>query len=338
MRCNLYFQTLDDKSQCIGVYSGGKLHYDEVPSGISKTWKYAPFLCDRGDIEYANLYCHGSSLMEVCPEDLKLRLEKILDKLRAFLTAFKEAKVSLHDNCFYDLAPERFLLEYCEIKNQITKHVLQNFVRPKNYRFLLSLSKTVEDIKQYKLNVSPGRIKLDSDRSRSFYKKISTTAPYISYDIFGSKTGRLTTRKNSFPILTLDKNYRQVLSPNNDYFVELDFNSAEIRTFLALQGVEQPKEDIHAHIAEKKHALNYLIQSTTSDLFLKRMIDIWERLAGRRSHVAFSVHDSLVIDYCYEDKDLLKEIVSSFASTELGVFKVNVRIGKDYGKMWTREV
>ena len=398
MRHNLYFQTLDDKSQCIGVYSGGKLYYDEIPSGISKTWKYAPFLYDRGDIEYANLYCYGSPLMEVCPEELKPRLEKILDKLRAFLTAFKEAKVSLHDNCFYDMVPERFLLEYCEIKNQITKHVLQNFVRPKNYRFLLSLSKVIEDIKHYKLKVSPSRIRLDSDRARTFYKKINNTAPYINYDIFGSKTGRLTTKKNSFPILTLDKNYRPILSPNNDYFVELDFNSAEIRTFLALQGVKQPEEDIHAFIAEnvfngqfsreetkkkvfawfynpeakneeldklfnkqavlkkywdgthvntfydrrieadKKHALNYLIQSTTSDLFLKRMIDIWEKLEGRRSHVAFSVHDSLVIDYHFEDKDLLKEIVSSFASTELGVFKVNVRIGKDYGKMWTREI
>tara|TARA_Y100001973_G_C5190124_1_gene330450 strand:+ start:344 stop:1516 length:1173 start_codon:yes stop_codon:yes gene_type:complete len=389
---------LDDKSECVGVYAHNKLHYDHFPEDVSKTWKYTSLLHDKKDIEYASLYCGGKTLMEVCPEDLKSRLEKILDKLRAFLTAFKVSKISLYDNCFYSLVPERFLLEYCEIKNQITKHVLQNFSRPKNYRFLLSLSKAVEDIRYRSLNVSPQNIKLDSDRSRAFYKKISNTSPYINYDIYGSKTGRLTTRKNSFPILTLDKNYRSILSPKNDYFVELDFNSAEIRTFLALQGVKQPKEDIHAFIAEnvfkgqlsrdetkkkffawfynpeaknkqlekmfnkqgvlnkywngthvdthygrcieadQKHALNYLIQSTTSDLFLRRMIDVWERLESRRSHIAFSVHDSLVIDYHYEDRDILREIINIFGDTELGIFKVNMRVGENYGKMWTREI
>ena len=389
---------LDDKSECVGVYAHNKLHYDHFPEGGSKTWKYASLLQDKTDIEYANLYCGGMTLMEVCPEDLKPRLEKILDKLKAFLTSFKLSKISLYDNCFYSLVPERFLLEYCEIKNQITKHVLQNFSRPKNYRFLLSLSKVVEDIRYNRLDVKPNNIKLDNDRARSFYKKISNTSPYINYDIYGSRTGRLTTRKNSFPILTLDKNYRSILTPKNDYFVELDFNSAEIRTFLALQGVKQPKEDIHAFIAknvfkgqlsrdetkkkffawfynpeakndqlekmfnkrevlanywngthvntfydrhieaDEKHALNYLIQSTTSDLFLRRMIAVWERLESRRSHVAFSVHDSLVMDYHYEDRDILKEIIEMFGNTELGNFKVNMSVGKSYGEMIAREI
>ena len=90
--------------------------------------------------------------------------------------------------------------------------------------------------------------------------------------------------------------------------------------------------------ADQKHALNYLIQSTTSDLFLRRMIDVWERLESRRSHIAFSVHDSLVIDYHYEDRDILREIINIFGDTELGIFKVNMRVGENYGKMWTREI
>ena len=76
---------------------------------------------------------------------------------------------------------------------------------------------------------------------RNFLKKIKKTEPYIKYNIFGTKTGRLTTKPNSFPILTLKKEYRSILKPNNDLFVELDYNAAELRVLLTLMNVEQPK-------------------------------------------------------------------------------------------------
>ena len=389
----LYFQIIDDKTECIGIYANEKIYYDEVPSSIAATWKYAPILRDRNDIKYASLYCGDHDLTRSCPEHLEKRLSNILDRFRAYLTSFKEAKISLYDNCFYDLVPERFVLEYCDVKNEITKHILENNDKPKNYNFLVSLSKVLEDIKYLPLNLDFADFNFGSTRDRMFHKKIKQKGPNIVYDLFGSKTGRLTTKKNSFPILTMDKKYRSIIKPKNDCFLELDFNSAEIRTFLALQGLEQPKQDIHAWTgknvfkgqltrdevkkkffawlynpeakndklesifdknkilekywngynvetpydrkmeAGKKHALNYLIQSTTSDLFLRRMIDVWHLLKNRTSHVSFCIHDSLVIDFSVEDRSLLQEIVDKFSNTELGFFKINLSAGKNYGEM-----
>ena len=57
--------------------------------------------------------------------------------------------------------------------------------------------------------------------------------------------------------------------------------------------------------ADESKAVNYLIQSTTSDLLLKSAIEISKKLKHKKSYVAFCIHDSLVIDFCKEDKHLI---------------------------------
>lgn len=391
-RLKLLFQTLDDKKECVAFYIEDRLT-KEKPANLTKTWNYTNFLQNE-DIEYASLYCHGQSLEEVCPEHLKAEWRRISSKLKAFLISIREAKINLNDLCFYDLVPQRFLFEFCDLKNKISENVFETYRRPKNYDFLSDLLKVTEEIRFQKLNIDITAMngELATFRGRQFFKKISKTEPCIKYDIFGSKTGRLTTKKNSFPILNLDKNYRKILKPNNDWLVELDFNAAELRTLLALCGQQQPEEDIHEYNAkniygnltreeakkrifawlynpestdrvsngvydreevikkyfngsqvttffdrtipsDKHHALNYIIQSTTSDLFLHKMIDLWKFLKHKKSFVAFSVHDSLVIDMASDERDLINQIVKIFSRTKFGDFKVNVSVGKDFGNM-----
>jgi len=351
------------------------------------------------EVEYARLYCNGQTVDEVCPQHMRQRWDTMSSRLKAYLTSFQEAKIDLNQNCFFDLVPVNFLLEFCEIKNDITNHVFANFLRPKNYRFLLSLTKLVDDIKHQKLNLDLSILdkKMGNYRVRQIRKKLEANQ-FVSYNVFGTKTGRLTTTRDSFPILTLDKSFRSVLKPNNDWFIELDFNAAEIRTFLALADQKQPSIDIHNWLGEniftaaldreaikknvfawlynpaaknedldaifdKKevvakfyhngyiqnpfdrkieaddhHSLNYLIQSTTSDILLRRMIAIAEKLKERKSYIAFSIHDSLIIDFSDEDKDLLLDVIKEFSNTELGDFKVNVSAGKDFGNLRTLAV
>ena len=243
----MLFQTLDNKNKCIGVYHDGELHFNyKLPEGISKTWNYASFLRDS-KVRYGYLHCGGKSLDDVCPPDIKDDWNKINNKLKAFMRSIQLSKIRLDDNCFYDLVPEKFLMKYCEVKNRITKHVFQNFLPPKNLRFLTLLTQVIEEINQQKLNIEVDRFKpfLSEYPARRWRKKIEDISPYVKYDIFGTKTGRLTTKKYSFPILTFPKKYRSIIKPNNDLFVELDYNGAELRVLLALSDKNQPLIDIH---------------------------------------------------------------------------------------------
>lgn len=392
----MLFQSLDDKKHCVGIYTNGRLVFDDNAEGLTQTWDYTHRIgSSRNDIDYASLYC-GSSLAEVCPTHLIDDWKRVEGKLRAFLRSFIEARVDLDDHCFYELVPPKFLLEYCDIKNQISQWVFENFEKPKNYDFLVSLSKVIGEIEEQELNINPDGLKhlIHHPREREFWKQLKNKTQKIRYNVFGTRTGRLTTKKNSFPILTLNKDWRKIIEPSKDWIIELDFNAAELRTLLALNGHTQPQEDIHewniANIyngtgsreeakksifawlynpesqdkrankyydrdavqdkyfhgdkiintfgreinCDAKHALNYTIQSTTSDVVLRQMIKVFEFLRDKDSKILCCLHDSVVLDMTNEDcKKHLREIVEMFGNTQLGNYLVNVRVGKNYGEM-----
>jgi DNA polymerase I-like protein with 3'-5' exonuclease and polymerase domains len=45
------------------------------------------------------------------------------------------------------------------------------------------------------------------------------------------------------------------------------------------------------------------------------------------------VHDSIVLDVPFDEKNRIKEIVEIFENTKLGKFKVNINIGKNLGEL-----
>lgn len=240
----MIFQTLDNKGECVGVFADGELFFGELPDGLTRTWSYAPYLDE--DVEYASLYCQGLSPDDVCPDSLKGEWTSVSKRMKAFLKSLKISKVSLEEVCFFDLVPERFLKEYFDLKSRISEHVFKTYAKPDNYDFLSELTKMITEVGENRLNLDfqGARDSLDTASLRT-YKKVQKALPYVRYNVFGTKTGRLSTKKRSFPVLNLDRRHRSIVKPDNDCFIELDFNAAELRTLLSLSGHKQPSGDLH---------------------------------------------------------------------------------------------
>jgi len=378
----MYVEPLDNKGDCVGFYSNGEI-VKETPKEV-QSWSYHPAFGLGG--EYAYLYCQDD-ISKFIPDDYKSDWKMLNNKMKAFFKSFNSAKINLDDNCIFDMIPDHFLINYYEVKSQIVKSVLGTTDKPKDYDYLVALCEVLWDIKCRKLNID-----LSSLTDKKVIQKYTDISHYINYNIFGTKTGRLSTHKHSFPIMQMDKNHRSIIQPTNDWFIELDYNGAELRTFLALAGKEQPKDDIHdwnnnriyggtktrdeakvsflawlygdtknekAEViynkekvlnkywngemvttfygmeipADSHHALSYLIQSTFGQLALRQMIKVFDFLKGRKSFIAFTIHDNIVIDLAEEDKKDLKKIINVFSNTDLGMFKVNVKAGNNYGEM-----
>ena len=216
----------------------------------------------------------------------------------------------------------------------------------------------------------------------------------VIYDIFGSATGRLTTKRGSVPVLTMKKEERELLEPQNDAFVELDLNAAEVRMLMALSGREQPQGDIHSWIVDnvfsgsiqrsqakvelfawlynpsssksrfdqifsrtifrdfyfsedevlttpfgrklavdERRAQNYLLQSTTSDQVIENAYEIQRMLTNKKSKIAFTLHDSIILDMAKEDAIMLGDIKRQFEQTKWGNFTSTCKIGKTFANL-----
>jgi len=248
----MIFQILDDKQDCLGIYAENKFYYGRLKRSFEKTWDWSPHLSDD-DYEYARIWCGGKALEDICPEHLKDRYDVHKRKVRAFIKAASTALINLDDICLFDTIPERILAHFCQIKNEICEHVFTTFNKPANHRFMIDLSQMVYEISHNPVVLNHNKLfsyQKTDNKAKSLWKTCGGQNLPIMYDIYGSVTGRLTTKTNSFPILNLKKDIADVVVPSNDLFVQLDFNGAEVRTLLSLANQQQPIGDIHEFNAE----------------------------------------------------------------------------------------
>ncbi len=386
------FQILDDRNQCFGVYVNGQFIYDNLPDNIGGTWSWTPHLIGR-NIDYADIWASGKPLNEVGPIHLQDRYEVRSRKIKAFLKSTTLAKINYDDVCLFEVIPDSHLRHYCEIKNEICDWVFENHEKPKNHTFMVNLMEMCYDVSQNIPVIDLNRLFRYSKNDRKAYhlfNQVKGQNTPIMYDVWGSVTGRLTTKPGSFPILNLKKEIADCVKPKNDVFIQLDFNGAEIRTLLSLAGLEQPEEDIHEwnmkniyHNIESRdkakqrffawlynpnsndqetekfynrgqilkkhynngivstpfgrnipaddfHALNYLLQSSSSDNCLHSAIKINKFLKDKKSFVHSVIHDSIIIDLTFAERQVLPTLLELFSDTKLGMFKTSIHIGNDF--------
>jgi len=397
----MVFQILDDKRDCNAIYANGDFIYDHHPKNCDSTWGFSDSLRDDF-IQYAYLWTTGKTIKEACPEHLKARFQARENKIKGHFKSFNVSKINLEDVCFYDLVPNKQLRHYFEVKNEVCEWIFENYEKPKNYSFLHESYLTIQDIAQNPVKINLHKLynfaKTDTKAKNLLKWMQQHPNPTVNYNLFGTVTGRLTTREGSFPIMNLKTELKTIVEPKWDCFLELDFNAAEIRTMLSLSGQEQPQGDIHEwhkqeifnneitrdeakrrffawlynpnstalqsspydkqallgqYYREEKihtrfgrqapcgpfHALNYLLQSHSSDNCLERVNKINVFLRDRRSYVAFTIHDCVIIDLHRSDRILIPQLKEIFEDTRLGKFPSSCHIGKNLGEMkefaWT---
>lgn len=372
-------QVLDVEHQCRGLYTNGKFLLDNYSLAVEESdtaWVYSPIISQDENYTFLSLFLKGRDLSEYSQFPSKMKSTKLLFESQK--KAALDAKVDLREFCFFDIIPDHLLHNWFSLRESALKTVSRLVPRPSDYDILHKIHVVISKISRQRLNFG------------------SNSGEKIQYDMFSSSTGRLTTKRGSFPILNIDKGQRALITPQNDLFLELDLNGAEIRTLLALSGVEQPNQDIHEWnmrglppwttrakakedffawlynpkaessfyeryynkniylqhydgtsvetpfgrrlTVDTRRALNYLIQSTTSDMVMESAYKIVKKLAHRRSFLAFTMHDSVVLDFSKDDHDLVLELKDIFESNRYGRFLSNINIGKNFGSMRKLEI
>jgi len=391
---DLYFSVLDNKDDCFGFYQDGELFYDKPPQDMLVTWKHSESLC-TGVYDYCSVLARTTTIADACPPEYRTDWERVDSKLRSFYKSFITSRIDLDEHCFFDMVPQQFLLDYFSVRESIMRYIYENTERTENFNFDCRLHEMLSELSRVEIKLdynflNKNRHKL---KVRTLMEKLKKVVPFVRYRQFGTTTGRLTVTPTSFPIMTLDRDVRSSVIPDNDWILELDYNAAELRVFLGLSGQVQPEGDLHkwnstflktdrqhakrsviaymyggkslgvgeleelynvsvvkeTHFNPEKeeiknlfgrriksddfHAVNYTIQSTSAEMVFRNMVEIHKLLKDRKSSVKFCLHDSIVLDFSDEDRDLLKDIRDIFSTTPFGILPTKISGGKNFGKM-----
>jgi hypothetical protein len=233
----IYYQKVNNKT-----YFYQDQFVQSLPEGDKATWFFDNM--DTGSFYVQSVV--DQKVEDYLPYTELGEWSKVNNKIKSQKKALEACKIKNED--MLALLPEPLIKEYYSFLNKATKaYVEKNEVNAFNMHVSRAAS-LIEKIKRQRVRVNFKNLLEEEDknpRNKRVLKKIKEGKRVIDYDVLGSRTGRLTNKSGSIPILTLKKELRSIIEPQNDLFAEFDYNAAEARVLLALCGVEQPQDDIH---------------------------------------------------------------------------------------------
>lgn len=226
------FITLEARQNSKVLYENNHLLVNCHPKSTDRTWSFNNFSDNHGTT-IAQLLAECQDIANCAPEKLREKHAEISAKIRTSLQTFKTVGMSTKGHALTDTVPKWQLLELGSVSSDIVDHVCDTTPKQPYYQNLLDINRVIYDI--------AGRpVRFEAGERQGYIPEVG----YLRYKMFNSKTCRLTTGKDSFP-MNLQKELRKFIIPENDSFIEIDVNGMDIRIFIALLGHEQPKEDIH---------------------------------------------------------------------------------------------
>ena len=392
----MFFSKIDTKNNCKSIFADDKV-FSDYEDTMKYTWTYQDDL--PPDVKFVKLFCGGEDYVRLLPKHDAEEYKILESKIKNTLKSYSVCGYDPRKFCLDELIEETFIEDFFNLKNKAMELVVKNYQEPKNYAQLEKIERMVHSISKRSLNLDLTNVytSANDNRVKKIIKRYSSNPAFIQYNTFGTVTGRLSTTPSSFPLLTLNKEYRTMIKPNNGVFIEFDYNAFELRVLTALLGREQPKGDIHdwniknifkdgteRSEAKKRifawlynpnsddallsreydrdgllkkyfsngkittdfdreieaddyHALNYLIQSTASDLFLEQAYKVFKILEDNnsKSYVSMLIHDSMILDFDRKDYKLLNQIRDTFKQTRYGELKLNIQVGRTLGDLST---
>ena len=366
-------QALDIEDNCVGIYFKEKFYFNnltDITKNCSFAWKHSPIFDDEA-YTYLSIFAKSRCLSEYSnnPE----LLNSCQDLLESQKKAAVIAKVDLTDLCFFDILPDHLMYKWFSLRDKAMVNLIKHAEKPSDYDILHKIHVLTNNISKQNISAEGENHKIIYDMYSSATGRLatirgsfpilsiskenrSTIVPrndmFLELDLNGAEIRTLLSlcgkQQPDYDIHEFNKNltakdlntrqevkarfFAWLYNPEaKDYSLEKLYDKNIYKKYYKNGYIETPfgrKLEV-----DERRALNYLTQSTTSDIVLENAYKIMKFLKGKKSFVAFTMHDSVVLDFCKEEHHLVKEIKDIFETNMFGKFLSTINIGKNYGNL-----
>ncbi len=355
------------------MYARGDFMDYHESTQFNKTWKHSVHLSDREDVEYACLYSPDGTVETVCPIFITDSWASSSSKISAIMKSVITSNCNIKDYCIYDYIPPHILNKFLGDRENVMKHVFENIKKPQHYEILRKAHILTEEmnvkenlyngeLKRTNYSVFGTRTGRLSNKKSGIpiltMKKEERSQLEPSNDLFVEfdfnaaemRTLLALSGKEQPENDIHDWNMQQSDGSENreemkkrtfawlynpearDPLLERLYNRTWVKDhYRTSEGVKTPFSRFIE--TDERRALNYIVQSTSSDVCIEQAYKLREFFKGSRTKVCYLLHDSVILDFAKEDKEKFLEAKSIFADTRFGKYVVNSGIGKNFGEM-----